>query len=117
MIPPMMTLSPSCTTTVVSASLVENDGEFVAPKLGRRTALTSCRICMLTSPSALTCGRMVRIFPVSRYWTELMVAVLPLVTTFDAVEVRSGFESAARMGGWGLSGVLLGGRGGDGTSG
>ena len=31
MMPPMMTVPPSCTTMVVSASRVENDGELVLP--------------------------------------------------------------------------------------
>ena len=77
-------------TFTVSASRVVKDGEPVFPKEAAPTALTSCRICMFTSPLEFTWGRMVRIFPVSRYCTVLTVEML--VVTACAVDVRIGTD-------------------------
>ena len=51
---------------------------------------------MLTNPFELTWGRMVRIFPVSRYWMAFTVENC-VVTVEAAVEVRMGIESPTRM--------------------
>src|SRR5207247_10917144 len=77
------------------ASRVLNEGELVFPNEFAPTSLTSCRICMFTRPFELTCGRMVRMFPVSRYWTELTTLETAIVDVW--VEVTIGIDWPTRM--------------------
>ena len=98
MMPPMMTVPPSCTTRVVSASRVENDGELVFPNACWATALTSCRTWRFTRPFEFTCGSTVRILPTSRYCTVFaVVGATALVCRKVEVEVRIGTDSPTRM--------------------
>jgi len=76
--PPITKVSPSCTTAVVSASCVLNAGKVLAP-IGTSSprALTSALSCKFTKPFEFTCGMIVRILPVLRYWMLVLSATPP----------------------------------------